>query len=150
MLVSYHIIQHAVAGPCVLQTLPTHTQGELEPLLLQLQRLLLLLVDVQPGHRAPMPHYLCFQRTISDATDGRINYVRRWVIAIEHAEGTVRNVLDRLVVVGCGVKLGTVVSAVGCESTYNVRISGHMYLNEPRRCRDAVLVGDGEGNEIRP
>ena len=150
VLISYHIVQHAVASPCILQTLPTHTQVELEPLLLQLQCLLLLLVDVQPSHRAPVPHNLRFQRTIPDATNGRIDYVRRWVIAIEHAEGTVRHVLDRLVVVGCGVKLGTVVSAVECESTYDVRISGHMYLNEPRWCRDAMLVSDGEGDEIFP
>ena len=114
MLISYHIIQYTVASPCILQTLSAHTQGELKLLLLQLQRLLFLLIDVQPSHRAPVPHNLRFQCTIPDATDRRINYVRRRVIAIEHAEGTVRNMLDRLVVVGCGVKLGTVVSAVGC------------------------------------
>ena len=89
MLISYHIVQHTVASPCILQTLSTHTQGELQPLLLQLQRLLLLLVDVQPSHRTPVPHNFCFQRTISDATEGRINYVCRRVIAIEHSEGAV-------------------------------------------------------------
>ena len=58
--------------------------------------------------------------------------------------------LDRLVVIGCGVKLGSVVSAVECESTYDVRIRGHVYLNVPRWSRDAMLVGDGEGNEVLP
>ena len=56
--------------------------------------------------------------------------------------------LDRLVVIGCGVKLGSVVSAVECESTYDVRVRGHVYLNEPRWSRDAMLVSDGEGNEV--
>ena len=148
MLISYHIVQHAVASPCILQTLSAHTHGELESLLLQLQRLLLLLVDVHPSHRAPVPHNFCFQRTIAHATEGRINYVCRRVIAIEHSEGAVGNVLDRLVVVGCGVKLGTVISAGECKATYDVRISGHVYLNVPRWGRDAMLVGDGEGDEI--
>ena len=150
MLVSYHIVQHTVASPRLLQTLSTHTQIELKPLLLQLQGLLFLLVDVQPGHRAPMPHDFCLQRTIPDVTEGRINYVCRWVVAVEHAEGSVRNMLDRLVVVGRSVELGAVVSAVNGESTYDVRISGHVYLNESRGCGDSVLVGDGKGNEVRP
>ena len=89
VLISYHVVQHAVASSCILQTLSAHTHGELKSLLLQLQCLLFLLVDIQPSHRAPMPHNLRFQRTISDATDGRIDYVRSRVIAVKHAEGAV-------------------------------------------------------------
>ena len=95
-----------------------------------------------------MPHNLCLQRTITDVTHRHIDYVRCRVVAIEHAEGTVRNVLDRFVVVGGGVELGTIVSSSECESTYDVWISGHMYLDVPHWCWDAMFVSDGEWNEV--
>ena len=46
------------------------------------------------------------------------------------------------------MELGSVVSAGKRESTYDVRISGHMYLNVPCGRRDAVFVGDSERNEV--
>ena len=95
-----------------------------------------------------MPHNFHLQRTVTDVTHRRIDYVGCWVIAIEHAECTVRDVLDRLVVVGGGVELGSIVSAGKRELTYDVRISGHVYLNVPRWCRDAVFVGDGKRNKV--
>ena len=63
-------------------------------------------------------------------------------------EGTVRNVLDRFVVVRGGMELGAIVSSVERESTYDVRISGHMYLDVPHWCWDAMLVSDGERDEV--
>ena len=95
-----------------------------------------------------MPHNLRLQRTITDATHRRIDYVRCWVVAVEHAECTVRDVLDRLVVVGGGMEFSAIVSAIKRKATYDVRISGHVYLNVPRWRRDAVFVSDGEGNEV--
>ena len=56
--------------------------------------------------------------------------------------------LDWLVVVGGGMELGLIVSAGNRESTYDVWISGHVYLNVPRWCRDTMFVGDGEWNEV--
>ena len=148
VLVSHHVVQDTVAGSCILQTLSAHTQCQLQPLLLQLQGLLLLLVNVQPRHRTPVPHDLRLQRTVPNATHRRINHVCCGVVAIEHADCPVRDVLDGRVVVGGGVKLGSVVSTIECESTYDVRIRGHVYLNIPRWCRDAVLVGDGKRDEV--
>ena len=56
--------------------------------------------------------------------------------------------LDRLVVVGGGVELGSIVSAGKRELTYDVRISGHMYLDVPCWCWDAMLVSDSERDEV--
>ena len=56
--------------------------------------------------------------------------------------------LDWLVVVGGGVELGSIVSAGKRESTYDVRIGGHVYLNVLRWCWDAVFIGDGKRNEV--
>ena len=56
--------------------------------------------------------------------------------------------LDRFVVVGCSMELGSVVSAGKRESTYDVRISGHVNLNVPRWRRDAMFVGNGEWDEV--
>ena len=95
-----------------------------------------------------MPHNLCLQCTVTDVTHRRIDYVCCQVVTIEHVEGTVRDVLDRLVIVGSGVELGAIVSSGECESTYNVQIGGHVYLDVPRWCQDAVLVGDGERDEV--
>ena len=63
-------------------------------------------------------------------------------------EGLVRYVLDRLVVVGRCVKLGAIVSTIESELAYDVWISGHVDLDEPRWSRDSMLVGDGEGDKI--
>ena len=95
-----------------------------------------------------MPHNLCLQRSIPDATYRGIDYISCRVVAVEHTEGPVQYVLDRLVVVGGGVKLGAIVSAVESESTYDVRISSHVDLDEPRWSRDSVFVGDGKGDEV--
>ena len=111
VLVSHHVIQDTVTSSRVLEALSAHTQRQLQLLLLQLQGLLLLLVDVQPCHRAPVPHNLRLQCSITNATHRRVDYVRRRVVAIEHAECSVRDVLDRLVVIGGGVELGMIVSA---------------------------------------
>ena len=79
-----------------------------------------------------MPHNLCLQRLIPDATYRGFDYIGCRVVVVEHTEGPVQYVLDRLVVVGGGVKLGVIVSAVESESTYDVRISSHVDLDEPR------------------
>ena len=46
------------------------------------------------------------------------------------------------------MELGAIVSSGERESTYDVRISGHMYLDVPCWCWDAVLVGDGERDKV--
>ena len=46
------------------------------------------------------------------------------------------------------MELRAIVSSGDRESTYDVRISGHVHLDEPRWCGDSVLVGDGERNEV--
>ena len=46
------------------------------------------------------------------------------------------------------VTLGTIVSSSERELTYDVWIGGHVYLDVPRWCRDAVLVSDGERDEV--
>ena len=46
------------------------------------------------------------------------------------------------------MELGSIVSAVKRELTYDVRISGHVHLNVPRWCRDTVFIGDGERDEV--
>ena len=148
VLVSHHVVQDTVTGLCILQALSAHTQHQLQVLLLQLQCLLLLLVNVQPRHRTPMPHDLRLQHMIADATHRRIDYVRCRVVAIEHAEGAVQDVLDRFIIVGGGVELGAIVSSGEGESAYDVRISGHVYLDVLCWCWDTVFVGDGERDKV--
>ena len=63
-------------------------------------------------------------------------------------ERAVHDVLDQLVIIGCGVKLGVIVSTVKCESTYHVWISSHVDLDEPCWGRDSMFIGDGEGDKI--
>ena len=58
--------------------------------------------------------------------------------------------LDRLVVVGSGVELSTIISTSEGESAYDVRISGHVDLDESCQSWDSVLIGDGEWDEIFP
>ena len=48
------------------------------------------------------------------------------------------------------MELGAIVSTGERKSTYDVRISGHVNLDEPCWGWDAVLVGDGEGDEVVP
>ena len=56
--------------------------------------------------------------------------------------------LDRLVVVGSGVELSTIISTSEGESAYDVRISGHVDLDESCQSWDSVLIGDGEWDEV--
>ena len=79
-----------------------------------------------------------------------INRVGCQVVAVEHAEHVVCNVLDRLIIVGCSMQLGVIVSAGKRESTYYVRISRYMDLDEPCLGWDSVFVSGGEGNEVVP
>ena len=46
------------------------------------------------------------------------------------------------------MEFSAIVSASERKSTYDVRISGHMYLDVPRRRRDAMFIGDGEWDEV--
>ena len=115
---------------------------------IQLEALLLLLVDIQPSHRTPVSHNLRLQCLITDVAHRHIDYVRCQIIPIEHTEGMVRYMLDRLVVIRSGVKLGAIISASEGESAYDVWISGHVDLDEPCWGWDPVLVGDGEWDEV--
>ena len=65
-------------------------------------------------------------------------------------EGVIRHVLDWLIIVWGSMELGTVVSAIEGEATYDVWVSGHVDLDEPCWSRDSMFVGDGEGDEIGP
>ena len=58
VLVRYHVIQDTVAGSGILQSLLAHTQVQLQPLLLQLERFLFLLVNVQSSHHTLVLHNL--------------------------------------------------------------------------------------------
>ena len=110
--------------------------------------LLLALVDLQPSHCASMLHDLGLQCVITDASDRGIDHVSRRIVAIEHSECAVQNVLDWGVVIGCCVQLGTIVSPGECESAYHVRISCHMDLDVSGWCWHSMFVGDGEGDEV--
>ena len=57
-----------------------------------------------------MPHDFHLQRTVTDATYRRVDYVCCRVVVVEHAKGTVRDVLDRFVGVGGGMELGAMVT----------------------------------------
>ena len=148
LLVCHHVVQNTVASACILQSLSTHTENQLQPLLLQLELLLLLLIDVQSGHRTSVSHNLRLQCLVTDTAYRGVDHIRRRVVMVEHADGSVQYVLDRLVVVRRRVELGAIVSAGESESTYDVWISGHVDLDEPRWSWDSVFVGDGEGDEI--
>ena len=97
-----------------------------------------------------MPHNLRLQCSVTDVAYRRIDYVCCWVVPVEHTKGTIRYVLDQLVIVGSCVKLGAVVSTSEGESAYDVWISSHMDLDEPCWCRDSVLISDCEGDEVLP
>ena len=150
VLVCYHVVQNSVARMCVLQPLSAHTEVQLQSLLFQFETLLLLLVDVQLGHRAPMPHNLCLQSLITNASYCGVNCVGHRVVVIEHAQCMVRDVLDRFIIIGCRMQLGTVVSASERKLTYYVRISCHVDLNVAGRCRDSMFIGDGKGDKVHP
>ena len=150
MLVCHHVIQYMVASSCVLQPLSTHTKNQVQPLLLQPELLLLLLIDIHSGHRTLVPHNLCLQCSVTEAAHRGVDHVRCRVVAVEHADGLVQYVLDRLVVVRSRVELGAIVSAGERKSTYDIWVSSHVYLDEPRWSRDSMFVGDGERNEVLP
>ena len=97
-----------------------------------------------------MSHDLRLQHSITNATYRHVDRVRRQIVTVEHVEGTVQYVLDRLVIVGSHVKLGMIVSAGEGELTYDIWISGHVHLDEPRRGWDSMFIGDGEGDEVLP
>ena len=97
-----------------------------------------------------MPHNPCLQGSIADASYCSVNCISHRVIAVEHAQCTVRDALDRCVVVGRCMQLGAIVSTSERESTYYVRVSHHVDLDEPCRRQDSMFIGDGEGDKIRP
>ena len=97
-----------------------------------------------------MLHDLHLQHSITDVAYQRIDYVCCRIVSIKHVEGVVQYVLDWLVIVRGGVKLGVVVSAGEGEATYDVQISGHVNLYEPRRGWDPMFIGDGEWDKVLP
>ena len=95
-----------------------------------------------------MPHNLRLQCSVTDTSHRGVDYVSRWVVVVEHAQGTVRDVLDWCIVIRRHMELSAMISAGERESTYDVQICGHVNLDETSWGRDSVLVGDGEGNEV--
>ena len=76
---------------------------------------------------------------------------RRRELGFQHAHSFVGECFDGFrPIVRRRVQLASVVRAVGGEAGYDVRVIGHVDLDEPGWCGATELVGDGEGYHLVP
>ena len=150
-LVTHHIIQHLHACLSLLKTVLTHTQLQLQPLLLESETLLLLLVNVQSGHNAVMTHDLCLQGVVTNATNHGVNHVSSGLVMVEHPNGTISDSLGSFLTLDwCGMQFSSVICTIECNMANDVGVSSHVDLDEAGWYWSPEFVSDGERYEVIP
>ena len=101
---------------------------------------------VDLGDLGPVPNDLRPQRSIVHALEHVAHMLGRREVRLQHPHGFVGEGLDFLSpIIGRRVQLAPVVRAVGSESGYHVRVTGHVDPDIPGWCGVPKPVSDGEG-----
>ena len=155
LLVSSHILYHvfddALHCTRVLESLSTesHLQPHHITPTLQLFPLHPDLVDL--GDLGPISNDLGPQGAITHSAKSITDVYGRWEVRVQHSHGLVGEGFDLLrPIIGCRVQLTPIVRAVGGESSYHVRVTGHVDLDISGGRWMPKSVGDGEEYRLVP
>ena len=146
-----HVFDDALYCACILKSLSTksHLQSYHITLLLQLFSL-----DPDPidfGNVCPVPNDFGPQGAIPHASESVTHMLRHGEIRFQHAHRLVSECFDSFrPIVRRRLQLASVVRAVGGDAGYDVRVIGHVDLDEPGWGWTTELVGDGEGYRLVP
>ena len=97
-----------------------------------------------------MTAYLRFQRPIPNSPDRLIDAIQGWESVHEHVQCSVSEMLGGCVdiVDGCRVDLSAVIRPGCCEMSDNIRVIGHVDLDELGWRGLPVVIGDSEGDVV--
>ena len=149
--VLYHVFNNTLHCARILESLTaeTHLQTHHVTPTLQLFPLHSDLIDF--GHPGPIPNDLGPQSAILHAAECIANVYGRWEVRIQHPHCFVGEGFNLLrPAVRRRVKLAPIVRAVCGESSYDVRVTGHVNFDVAGWCWASEAVGDGEGYRLVP